>query len=63
MDKLGLKAKDKVVFELEGETARLRLVPRTAIRKGFGAVSPLQTPENFSAIREQMEMEIARDAD
>lgn len=59
--KLGLKAKDKVVFEMDGETVTLRPAPKSEIRKGYGAVPPRQQPEDYNSIRERMENELALD--
>ena len=59
--RLGLKARDKVVFEMDGEVVRMRAVPKTDFRRGYRAVPPRQTPEDFVAIRERMEREIALD--
>lgn len=59
--KLGLKAKDKVRFEIDGEVVRLRPVPRADFRKGYGAVSPCEAPEDFVRVREQVELDIALD--
>ncbi|MFA5508170.1 MAG: hypothetical protein WC423_22290 [Vulcanimicrobiota bacterium] len=51
---MGLKAKDKVRFEIDGEVVRLRPVPRADFRKGYGAVSPREAPEDFAGVREQL---------
>ncbi len=59
--RLGLKPRDKVVFEMEGETVRLRPLASKILR-GFGAVAPTQHPEDFSSLRENFERGVADEA-
>ncbi len=56
--RLGLKPKDKVRFELEGEVVKLRVVP-SKILQGYGAVTPRKRPENWKRVREEIEQSIA----
>ena len=53
--------KDKVRFEVDGEIVRLTRAS-SKLLAGYGAVSPHNRPENFQAIREQVEEGIAREA-
>ena len=58
--RLGLKPRDKVLFELEGEVVRLR----PAISKllaGYGAVTPTRRPEDFEKLRQEFENEVAEE--
>jgi len=57
---LGIKARDKVRFELEGDTVRLRRAP-SRILAGYGSVIPRHRPEDFRAVRAEVEHTIAAD--
>jgi AbrB family looped-hinge helix DNA binding protein len=57
--KLGLKARDKVVFELDGEVVRLRRAP-SRILSAFGSVEPKSTDEILNA-RLELERSIAEE--
>lgn len=58
--RLGLKPKDKVVFELEGEVVKLRpAVSRVAA--GYGAVTPRRQPEDWRKVREAIEEAMAEE--
>ena len=59
-DKLGLKPRDTVRFELDGTELKLRPV-RSRLIEGYGAVAPLAHPEDWRAIREEMEEAMAQD--
>jgi antitoxin PrlF len=56
--KLGLKPRDRVQFEVDGGTVRIRPA-RTRLMEGYGAVEPHARPEDFSRIREEVERAIA----
>lgn len=45
--RLGLKARDRVVFEVEGNEIRMRPV-ESRVLAGYGAVPPRQQPEGLS---------------
>lgn len=59
---LGIKPRDRVIFELEDEekAARLRPAP-SKVARWFGAVTPKGQPENFKEIREQFEQAVAEE--
>jgi AbrB family looped-hinge helix DNA binding protein len=59
---LGLKARDKVVFDVDSEagTATLRRLDRIADL--YGAVTPGARPEDFSKLREEFETGVAKEA-
>jgi AbrB family looped-hinge helix DNA binding protein len=46
--KLGLKARDKVVFEIAGDVVKLRRAPSRVLR-AFGSVDPKSTEEILRA--------------
>jgi AbrB family looped-hinge helix DNA binding protein len=56
--RLGLKPRDKVVFELDGERVILRPAPSKVLRH-FGMATPTQRPEDFHAVREEVERAVA----
>ena len=57
-NKLGLKPKDVVRFEIKGDEVKLK--PATScLLEGFGAVAPTQKPENWGKVREDMEAAMA----
>ena len=57
---LGLRPKDKVRFEVEGNVVKIRQAS-SQLLAGFGAVSPKNRPENFQAMREEFEKGVAED--
>ncbi|MGH2460050.1 MAG: AbrB/MazE/SpoVT family DNA-binding domain-containing protein [Chloroflexota bacterium] len=59
---LGLKPRDKVTFELDGDVARIRRAA-SKIARWYGAVAPRERPEDFREAREQFEKEVAEEAD
>lgn len=58
--RLGLKPRDKVVFELEDDAVRLRPAA-SKVRRHFGAAAPLQQPEDFRALRTLFEEGVAEE--
>jgi AbrB family looped-hinge helix DNA binding protein len=59
--RLGLRPKDKVVLELEGDVARIRRAPSKALR-WYGAVTPQSKPEDFGSVRAEFEEGVAEEA-
>ncbi|MDP3061833.1 MAG: AbrB/MazE/SpoVT family DNA-binding domain-containing protein [Chloroflexota bacterium] len=59
---LEIKPKDRVAFELVDGEVRLRLVKSTLLA-GYGAVKPMSRPEDFRKMRQEVEEEIAEEAD
>ena len=58
--RLGLKPRDKVLFELEGEVVKLRPAQSKVLR-GFGAVTPRKRPEDFRELRQEFEKGVAEE--
>ena len=58
--KLGLKPKDVVRFEVERDGVKLTLAP-SKVLASFGAVEPLARPEDWQAVRREMEERMAED--
>lgn len=58
--KMGIKAGDRVSFAVEGEAVTLKPVASNLLA-AYGAVSPTQRPEDFSQIRNQFELGIAKE--
>ena len=58
--RLGLKPKDMVRFELAGDEVKLKPAP-SRLMKGFGAVAPRHKPENWRKIREDTEKAMAEE--
>lgn len=60
---LGLKPRDKVVFEFEAKekAAKLKRAP-SKVQRWFGAVTPKNRPEDFKVMREEFEEEVGREA-
>jgi AbrB family looped-hinge helix DNA binding protein len=56
--RLGLKPHDKLVFEVDGDTAKLRKVEST-IESMYGSVKPRKRPEDFRKLREGFEQGVA----
>jgi antitoxin PrlF len=58
--RLGLKPKDVVRFEIEGDAVKLK--PATSqLLAGFGAVSPREKPENWRKVRAAVEEAMAEE--
>jgi len=58
--RLGLKPKDVVRFEIEGDEVKLK--PATSqLLAGFGAVSPREKPEDWRKVRAEMEKTMAEE--
>ena len=55
---IGLGPRDRVRFEVEGETIKLRRAP-SAISDGYGSVTPRNRPEDFRRVREEFERGVA----
>lgn len=49
---LGIKPQDRVVFSVVDGRVTLSAAPET-LRSAFGAVEPLQRPEDFGALRDR----------
>lgn len=60
-NRLGLKPRDRVVFELDGDTVPLRPASST-VRRHFGTVAPIQKPEDFASLRTAFEEGVAQEA-
>lgn len=58
--KLGLKPKDTVCFEVEGEVVILR-PSKSKLLEGYGAVSPRKRPENWRKVRAEIEEAVAQE--
>ncbi|MGH2366477.1 MAG: AbrB/MazE/SpoVT family DNA-binding domain-containing protein [Chloroflexota bacterium] len=58
--RLGLKPRDKVIFELDAEAVRLRPTASN-VRRHFGVVPPLDRPEDFQELRVAFEEGVARE--
>ena len=58
--RLGLKPRDKVVFEVEGEEVKLRPA-KSKVLRGFGAVTPRKMPEDFRELRDEFEKGVAKE--
>ncbi|MCC7353223.1 MAG: AbrB/MazE/SpoVT family DNA-binding domain-containing protein [Anaerolineae bacterium] len=59
---LGLKARDKVIFELSEEKGVVKLRPAPSkVARWFGAVSPKEQPEDFPKVREEFEKAVAQE--
>jgi antitoxin PrlF len=57
--RLGLKPRDRVRFEVEGDEVKLRPVPSTILR-GFGSIAP-RTTEAILQEREAFEQGVAEE--
>ncbi len=57
---IGLQARDKVSFEVEGEVVKIRRVS-SKLLQGFGAVTPRNKPEDFQKLREEFEKGVAKE--
>lgn len=59
---IGLQPRDKVRFEVEGDVVRISRAS-SKILAGYGAVPPLQKPEDFQKLREDFEKGVAEEVD
>lgn len=50
--RFGIKAKDKVTFEVEGDNVKLAPAAFT-LETAFGSVTPINRPENFKELSRQ----------
>ena len=57
--RLGLKARDRVVFEMQGDVVIMRPAHESGIRKWYGSVPPHSRPEDFETIRDAMQLQMA----
>jgi len=57
---LGLKAQDKVLFDVEGDVATLRKAS-SKLLAGYGAIAPRKRPEDLEALRREFEEGVARE--
>ncbi len=58
--RLGLKPRDRVAFEIDGEEVKLRRAA-SKLLAGYGAVPPIRRPEDFRWLRERFEEDVAAD--
>jgi hypothetical protein len=58
---LGLKPKDVVRFEIEGDEVKLKPAPSRLVA-GFGAVAPRQKPEDWQQVRRSVEQAMSEEA-
>ena len=54
------RSRDRVRFEVDGNIVRISRA-ESKLLAGFGAVSPYKKPEDYKAIREQVEQRIAEE--
>ncbi|MDO8616356.1 MAG: AbrB/MazE/SpoVT family DNA-binding domain-containing protein [Dehalococcoidia bacterium] len=59
--RLGLKPRDKVRFEVEGDAATLRK-SKSRILDMYGSVQPRTRPEDFRRLRDEFEQGVAEEA-
>jgi AbrB family looped-hinge helix DNA binding protein len=58
--RLGLKPKDVVRFEIEGDVVKLK--PATSrLLEGYGAVAPVHKPEDWKKVRTVVEQDMAEE--
>ena len=57
---IGLHPRDRVRFTIEGDSVKVSRA-ESKLLAGFKAVKPLNQPEDYARIREQVEEEIAKD--
>lgn len=58
--RLGLRAKDRVRFEVEGDEVKIRPAA-SKLLAGFGAVAPYQRPEDWHEVEEAVQQLMAAD--
>ncbi len=56
--RLGIKPRDKVRFELNGDTATIKKA-ESRIRALYGSIQPRSRPEDFRKLREEFEQGVA----
>lgn len=59
-ERLGLKPRDRVAFETEGEVVTIRRAASKALA-GYGSVGPRKRPEDFRVLREEFERGVAEE--
>lgn len=57
---IGLRPRDKVRFEVEGDVVKIRRAS-SRLLQGYGAVTPRNKPEDFQELREEFEKGVAKD--
>ena len=57
---MGLKPRDKVRFEVEGDVVKISRAS-SKLMQWFGSVTPMNKPEDFQKIRAEFEKEVARE--
>ena len=57
---LGLKPRDRVRFEIQGDAATLRPIPSKVLR-WYGSVTPKERPEDPSKVRDEFEEGVAEE--
>jgi antitoxin PrlF len=60
--RLGLKPKDLVRFELQGNEVKLKPAS-SKLLDGYGAVAPREKPEDWQKVRSEMEQAIAEEVE
>lgn len=60
--RLGLKPRDRVRFELQGDVVTLRPAPSKVLR-WYGSVRSKERPEDFRKAREEFEEGVAEEVD
>jgi AbrB family looped-hinge helix DNA binding protein len=58
--RLGLKPRDMVCFEIEGDEVKLKPA-RSKLLEGYGAVSPRKRSENWKRVRAEIEEAVAEE--
>src|SRR5438874_1315271 len=58
--RLGLKPRDRVRFEVDGDEVKLKPV-ESKLLDGYGAVTPRRRPENWHQVRAETELAIAEE--
>lgn len=59
--RLGVRPRDRVVFEVVNDEVRLR-AKGSRLLAGYGAVRPVSKPEDWRSVKDQFEEEMAADA-
>jgi antitoxin PrlF len=57
---IGLRPRDKVRFEVEGDVVKIRRAS-SRLLQGYGAVTPRNKPEDFQEVREEFEKGVAKE--
>lgn len=58
---IGLKPREKVRFEVEGDVIKMKRAP-SKVLAGYGAVAPRKRPEDFQETRKEFEKAVAEEA-